>query len=328
MARAITIGNFDGVHVGHQALVTRARELVGASPSGEIIAMAFDPHPASVLRPGHAPARISTFDQRERWLRACGADRVVRLAPTPEFLSMSAREFVQSLVEDFTPSLFVEGPDFHFGRGREGNVGTLEELGKEFGFGCEVVQGVEVALSDQLVVSASSSVVRWLVANGRMRDAAIVLGRPFCIDGVVNRGDRRGRTIGFPTANIRTPCMLPADAVYAGIATLPDGSRFAAGVHVGPRATFGDSLRTVEAHLLGVPVETDADGTRRLAGLPEYGWGVSIEFVSWIRDQIAFGSVDELVKQIEADCQRAAEIVRRDFGVGSDFPKPRQEAAV
>lgn len=311
--RALTIGNFDGVHRGHQALVARARTLVG--DHGDVVALAFDPHPTSILRPGSEPSRLSTFDQRERWLRDAGADRVIRLVPTPEFLSLTADEFVKHLVAEYRPTHIVEGPDFHFGKGRGGNVHTLQSLGPSLGFETSLVEGVDVTLSDHLIAPASSTMTRWLLANGRVRDAAIVLGRPYILDGVVVRGDRRGRQLGFPTANIHTPTMLPADGVYACRAVLTDGRTLLAAVHVGPRATFDSFERTVEAHLLDAPIERDADGTARLAGLSEYGWGISLHFIAWIREQIAFSSVESLIKRIHADCDQARSLIDKPFTI-------------
>ncbi|MBC7773213.1 MAG: hypothetical protein H7210_12005, partial [Pyrinomonadaceae bacterium] len=280
-----------------------------AGPEGEVIAMIFDPHPASVLRPGSEPRRISTFEQRERWLRSAGADRSVRLTPSPELLGIEAEVFIEQLVKDFAPSHIVEGADFHFGQGRRGNVGVLSDLGRRLGFVCHVVPPVEVALTDQHLVPASSTMVRWLVSNGRVRDAAMVLGKPYSIDGVVVRGDRRGRSIGFPTANLRTPCMMPGDGVYAGLATLQNGQQLATAVNVGARPTFGVAVRAIEAHLLNAPFDVDEDGTKRVAGMPEYGWGMTIEFIAWLRDSVAFASLDELLAQIHRDCERAQECV-------------------
>lgn len=311
--RAITIGNFDGVHLGHQALLDAARRQVG--PTGEVLAMVFDPHPASVLKPGSEPSRLSTFEQRDRWLRGAGADRTIRLVPTPELLALEPDAFIEQLVADFAPTAIVEGSDFHFGKGRRGTVASLEEAGRRLGFACRVVDPVELPLVDQHVVTASSTLVRWLVSHGRVRDAACVLGRSFSIDGVVVRGDRRGRTIGVPTANVRTPCQIPADGVYACLATLQTGATFAAAVNIGPRPTFGVAARAIEAHLLGAPTESDPDGTMRLAGSPEYGWGISLDFVAWLRDPVAFGSLSDLLEQIHRDCERARGSVETSRGV-------------
>lgn len=308
----LTIGNFDGVHLGHAALVRRARALADGDPSSpRVVALAFDPTPLSVLAPQKAPPVVSTFDQRRELLLAHGADEVVRLEPTPELLGATPEQFVDQLVERFAPVAIVEGPDFAFGRGRAGDVSTLAELGSLRGFTVDVVPPVTVALDDQTVVVASSTVVRWLIEHGRSRDAARVLGRPYTLTGTVARGDQRGRTLGFPTANLDTPLLLPADGVYAGLAALPDGRHFPAAVHVGPRDTFGLPARTLEPHLIGWdgPV---AEGT------DEYGWTLRVALLDWLRGQVRFSSADELVDQMTRDCARAEETVRRAVDDAAD----------
>jgi riboflavin kinase/FMN adenylyltransferase len=205
---ALTIGNFDGVHIGHAALVHRARGEVGEG--GRVVALAFDPHPAAVLAPGREPPRLTTFEQRSALLRAIGADEVVRLDPASGVLGQEAAAFLRHLAEWFAPTAIVEGPDFRFGRGRVGDVGLLQEQGRRLGFAVHTVAPVEVALTDQSIVRASSSVVRWLLSHGRVRDAAFVLGRSYELTGEVVPGDRRGRTIGVPTANLAAEQTLPA----------------------------------------------------------------------------------------------------------------------
>lgn len=300
---AITIGNFDGVHVGHAALVRAARRLAG--PAGRVLALAFHPHPISRLRPGHAPALLSTFEQREAWLREAGADVVEQLDPTPELLSLDPESFVRSKIDRCrlarNHSWFVEGTDFHFGKGRAGTIATLQSLGPALGFGVEVVPPVEAALSDHLIVRASSSLVRWLVSQGRVRDASIVLGRPYEIRGLVTRGDQRGRTIGFPTANIATGHLLPADGVYAGLATLHDGATLPAAVNIGTRPTFSGADRRLEAHLMLPAGGAWAPPTSH----PDYDWPISLRLVSWVRDQVRFDSAARLTDQLARDCDRA-----------------------
>lgn len=300
---AITIGNFDGVHVGHVALVHAARRLAG--PNGRVVALAFDPHPLSRLRPGHAPALLSTFEQRAAWLTEAGADSVRQLDPTPELLSLDPESFVRSKIKSYGlapgASWFVEGTDFHFGKGRAGSIATLESLGDALGFGVEVVPPVESALTDHLVVRASSSLVRWLVSQGRVRDASIVLGRAYEIRGRVTRGDQRGRTIGFPTANITTSHLLPADGVYSGLASTPRGEWLHAAVNIGTRPTFGGADRRVEAHLM-----LPAGGAwAPPPSFPEYDWPITLRLVSWIRDQVRFDSPARLTDQLARDCGRA-----------------------
>jgi riboflavin kinase/FMN adenylyltransferase len=299
----VTIGNFDGVHVGHAALVERARELAG---DGRVTAMAFDPHPASVLRPGTAPDRLTTFERRSALLREAGADEVVRLEPTTELLGMSARAFVESVVRERAPTGFVEGDDFRFGRGREGTIETLRDLGDALGFAVDVIAPLEVVLEDQTVARASSTTVRWLLEHGRVGDTTRMLGRSHEIEGVVVEGDRRGRRIGYPTANVESTCMAPGDGVYAGVAHLPDGRVRGAAVSVGSKPTFDGAGYAVEAYLLDVEREGD-----RIAGLSEYGWSVRLELLGWVRDQVRFGSAESLVEQIDRDCARVREIVDR-----------------
>lgn len=309
----ITIGNFDGVHVGHAALLRRAREIASAS-GARVVAMAFDPHPASVLRPGTEPPRLTTWGQRERLLKGAGADEVARLDPTPALLSLTPEEFVAGLVAKWSPIAFVEGADFRFGHRRAGDLALLAELGRGHGFEVVRFEPVEVALSDHTVTTASSTVTRWLLEQGRVTDSAIVLGRPYELDGEIVRGDRRGREIGFPTANLSVQCLAPADGVYAGVGVLPDGKKLPAAISIGTKPTFGNHGRAVEAFLM-----TDGEGPAEperatppwapLGGLPEYGWRLRLRFIAWVRDQMAFGSIDELLTHISRDCRRVRDIV-------------------
>jgi riboflavin kinase / FMN adenylyltransferase len=299
----ITIGNFDGVHLGHAALVARARSIAESAGNGaRVVAMAFDPHPLTMLRPEEAPARLTTFEQRAALLGREGADEVVRLEPTGNLLGLDPEEFVQGVVRDLEPVAFVEGMDFRFGRGRAGDVRLLAELGRQLGFVVEAVDPpVEVTLSDHTVVRASSRLTRWLLEHGRVIDAAIVLGRTYEIHGRVVRGEQRGRLIGFPTVNIESACMAPGDGVYGGAATLPDGRRLAAAISVGTKPTFGGTTRAVEAFLLDAPTEGES-GAKRIAGTPEYGWPIRLSFEHWIRDQVRFDSVGALLEQMARDC--------------------------
>ncbi len=310
---ALTIGNFDGVHRGHGALVRRARELVGKN--GQVIALAFDPHPMTMIGPQATPERLTTFDRRAQLLRHLGCDHVVRLVPTVELLGQMPDQFVRSVVEQYRPAFLVEGDDFRFGKGRAGDVRTLAALGGTMGFAADVVAPVEVGLSDHLTVRASSSMVRWLVTQGRVRDAAAVLGRPYELVGTVVKGEQLGRTLGFPTANLSTECLLPADGVYAGLAELPGGSLAAAAINIGTRPTVNGVGRRSEAHLM--PLAGDK-GTPEVAlgarhGLPDYGWKITLRLVAWLRDDLKFESVDVLVDQIRRDCSRVNRVLAADM---------------
>jgi len=180
----LTIGNFDGVHLGHVELLARALAIADASTErGIVTALVLDPHPHAVLKPEEpAPDRITTFEQRRDLLLACGADEVERLTPTPELLGREPEAFIEGLVEAYAPTWFVEGHDFRFGKARRGDEFLLRELGERLGFGLTVVDEHLVALENQSLVRASSSIARWLIAHGRMSDAAHVLGRPYRIE--------------------------------------------------------------------------------------------------------------------------------------------------
>lgn len=292
---AIAIGHFDGVHRGHAALLAAARRQVGGS--GEVAALSFDPHPLCVLRPATAPPPVSTLAQRRRWLIEAGADRVVVLEPTREFLSQGPEEFLDRLIRDHRPAAVVEGPDFRFGRDRRGDVATIEAHGRRNGYRCIVVEPVTAALDNGEEVKVSSTMVRWLAARGRVRDAWHLLGRPYELEGVVVPGEGRGRELGVPTANLDAGrVLLPADGIYAGTALGPDGEEHAAAISVGTKPTFGGGgPRVCEACLL--------DGEAP-AG---HGWPMTLRFHDWLRDQIAFQGAGPLVDQIRRDIERVRE---------------------
>ncbi len=303
----VSVGTFDGVHAGHATLIRRARAIADQARDAEVVVLAFDPHPATRLRPESAPPRLGSFERRAELLREAGADRVERLEPTAELLSLSPEAFVTSIVGRLAPTAFVEGPDFRFGKGRTGDTSVLAALGQRHGFAVEVVPPVAVALNDQSVVTASSTIARWLVQQGRVRDAWAVLTRPHELTGRVVTGDRRGRDLGFPTANIESPCLPPADGVYAAVAFLDDRRSFAAAVSVGTKPMFNGNARAVEAHLLDAP---PGDGPC-LAGLPEYDWNLRLALVGCVREQLRFDSVQALIAQMHRDCDRVRDIVAR-----------------
>jgi len=286
---AITIGNFDGVHLGHVQLVRIARAAVG--DDGRVVVLSFDPHPSSVLREGDVPGRLSDFAERTHLLRDAGADEVRRIQPSRSYLNQPPEEFLSALIDGHHPQVIVEGPDFRFGRGRTGSVDTLKEHSQRLGFRSIVIAPVEIALSDQSVIRASSTMIRWLLRRGRVQDAGAILGRPYELTSRVIPGDRRGRNLGVPTANLDgVETMLPADGIYSGTALREDGSAWPAAISVGTKPTFGQSSRVCEAHLLGY------DGP-----LDEYDWTIRVRFHDWVRDQLAFASVDQLVAQLQRD---------------------------
>lgn len=293
---AITIGSFDGVHLGHAELIKAARSAVGQQ--GTVIALSFDPHPLCVLRPNAAPKRLSSFQQRREWLTQAGADEVAALRPTNEFLNQSPETFVTWVVKQYTPGVIVEGADFRFGRDRAGSTATLQELQKSLGYRAIIIDAVQAALSDHTMAEVSSSLVRWLVSHGRVRDAALMLGRPYELCGEVVAGDRRGGdTLGVPTANIdHGEYLLPAEGIYSGSAIGPDGRAYPAAISVGTKPTFGENPCVCEAHLIGYQGKLD-----------DYGWMIRLQFHNWIRDQIAYRRVESLVDQLHRDIESIQE---------------------
>ena len=290
--RCITIGNFDGVHVGHQALLARARVLAGSG--GQVVAVTFDPHPAMLLKPELAPPAVQTLQERRECLLKCGADDVHVINTTKELLTMSAEQFMAWLRAQIAFDCIVEGPDFHFGKDRAGDINTLRAIGLKNNFTVDQVEPVEVALSDASSAVASSSLLRWLLQHGRVNDVAAVLGRAYQLTGVVQKGDQRGRTLGWPTANIATGArLIPSDGIYAGIATLPTGARKRAAISIGTKPTFGVHARTVEAFVLDHKAPVD-----------DYGWTLTLEFSRWLRGQTRFDGVQALLEQMNIDAQR------------------------
>jgi len=308
----LTIGAFDGVHLGHAALLRRARELAGAG--GSVTALAFEPHPLAALAPERTPPRLTTWTQREGLLREAGADRVERLTPTEDLLGLAPEDFATWLVETHDPAIVVEGPDFRFGRARRGDVETLERLGRRCGFSVEVVPTVAAALVDQTVAPCSSTNIRWLLEQGRAVDAVRLLGRPHRMSGEVVQGERRGRALGWPTANLSTEVMPPRHGVYAAAATTPDGALLPAALSVGVKPTFEEARYDVEAHLIGW------DGT--IGGVEAgYGWPLTLDVLAWQREQIRYDTVEELVEQMARDAAQSKAIVHAAFGTARRRPQ-------
>ncbi len=290
----ITIGNFDGVHLGHRALITRARNVAG--DDGKVVVLAFDPHPASVLRPDHNQVyRLTDFESRSQLLRDCGADVVIPIEPTVALLAKSAESFIDWVLDEYQPTAIVEGEDFRFGKGRSGDVDLLCSLGAARGFDVEIVHDLEAALSDQTLVRISSSMIRWLLSHGRVQDVAILLGRFHGVNGVVVAGDARGRTIGVPTANMQTSILIPKRGVFAGRALVDldtdTPKAFPAAINIGKRPSVeGNHETRCEAHLIGFDGEVG-----------DYGWQMRLEFHAFLRDEIKFSGLDEVHEQIKRD---------------------------
>lgn len=293
----LTLGNFDGPHRGHLAIVAacrqiadRASEPTRAAP-GRVVAITFDPPPVAVLRPGSVPPQLASLDTRVAVLQDAGADEVEVVTPDVALLARSAVAFVEGLVDRHHPVAVVEGPDFRFGRGRAGDMELLCRLGEEHDFEAVTVPRVRARMGDQTEVPVSSSLVRWLVGRGRVADAAAALGRPFTLTAPVVRGEQRGRTLGVPTANLEPAAWqgftLPADGVYAAWGSAA-GERWPAAVSIGEKPTFGGRVLTVEAHLLGLDRDI-------------YGQSLTLSFARWLRGQYPFAGPDALRAQLHRD---------------------------
>ena len=299
----VTIGNFDGVHLGHQHVVRRSREVAERLGLAHVVAVTFDPHPIAVLRPEHAPPTLSDIDERVVLLERAGVDDVLVLPFTREIAEWEPGRFVtEVLVESLHAGAVVVGANFRFGKRAAGDVGTLRELGAIHGFEME---GIALDGGPQVW---SSTYVRTCLAAGDVEGAAEALGRPVSVRGVVQRGDRRGRELGYPTANVPTrTTAVPADGVYAGWLRVPDelggggsGEPMPAAISVGVNPTFaGERSRRVEAYVL------DRDD------LELYGADVEISFVSRIRGMVRFDGADALVETMKDDVRRAREILDR-----------------
>jgi len=288
----LTLGNFDGVHRGHQAIVARARE-EAARRGAQVVLLTFHPHPLIVLAPDRGRALIQSLHDRLASLRTLGVDITVVQRFTRAFASLTPEEFVEGfLLRSLALVHVVVGYNVNFGRARAGSAATLRELGARHGFDVDTVGPVTVG-----DVAVSSSIVRDAVAAGDVARAEVLLGRPYRLRGRVIVGDRRGRTIGFPTANlhVRPRVMLPTDGVYA-VRVHAGGAVHAGVVNVGVRPTFGEARRTVEAYLL------DFDGDL-------YGRWLELDFVARLRGEQRFDGIAALKAAIAADVAHARRIL-------------------
>jgi riboflavin kinase/FMN adenylyltransferase len=294
---AVTIGAYDGVHLGHRALLSELRERAQAGGLTTAV-VTFDRHPATVVRPESAPCLLCDLDQRLELLEAAGVDRTVVVPFDAERANETAEDFVDSiLVEGLDARLVVVGEDFHFGHGRKGNVALLREIGATAGFEVDGVSLRSDGGTGSVGQAISSTRVRTLVGAGRVEEAAALLGRSHQVRGPVVAGDRRGGAeLGFPTANVAVPpgICLPAIGIYAGWYERPDGSTFQTAISVGRRPTFygPDGELLVEAFLI------DFAGNL-------YGEDARVSFVTHLRDELAFGSSDALVAQMGRDVAAA-----------------------
>jgi len=297
-ASVVTIGEFDGVHRGHQYIVARAAEL-GRERGLPVVAITFDPHPDEVVRPGSHPPLLCSARRRAELLAGLGVDAVCVLPFTLEFSRLDPDEFVRAvLVDKLHAAAVVVGEDFRFGHKARGDVQLLDKLGEKYDY---TVEGRPLLVSDHATIS--STTIRRLLEAGDVAEAAKALGRPHRVEGVVVRGQQRGRQLGFPTANVESPphTAIPADGIYAGwLATLDESgqetNRWPAAISIGTNPTFDGQTRTVEAYALD---RTDLD---------LYGLHAAIDFATRLRGTQRFDSVEALVEQMHRDVDQAREL--------------------
>jgi riboflavin kinase / FMN adenylyltransferase len=288
----VSIGNFDGVHRGHQEI---AQHLAARSRREGVpaVVLTFDPHPLELLRPAHVPPSLTTLEQKAELLERAGITCVIAYPTDKALLQLTQVEFVDSIVVgQLAAQGIVEGPNFCFGKDRKGDIDTLRDLCRERNILLEVAEPVGGSRA-----MVSSSTIRSLIAAGKIAEAVELLGHPYRIEGQVIAGARRGQQIGFPTANIAgIKTLLTADGVYAGVA-LVGGRQFAAAINIGPNPTFQENSRKVEAHLL------DYSGDL-------YGKTLAVDLTARVREVRKFASRDELIDQIGRDVSAVRELVQ------------------
>lgn len=296
----LTVGTFDGVHAGHRVLIDTVIEKAEQRGARSVI-VTFDPHPREIINPGDAGIKLlTTLPERREILEELGVDRMVVIPFDRDFSLLSSEEFIEDVIhEKIGVREFVIGYDHHFGRNREGTIETVERLGKKLDFEAYVVSRQEVG---EHTVS-STAIRRALSEEGDVRRAARFLQRPYRLNGMVVHGDKRGKEIGFPTANLVAEDkrkIIPRDGVYA-VNVRVDGRWFGGMMNIGLRPTFDGTQRVLEVHLFEFGEEI-------------YGKSIQVRFIERIRDEMKFDGVEELVAQLESDRDRAREILGRESG--------------
>lgn len=287
----VTIGNFDGVHVGHQAIFQQVIQLA-KEIDGTPVVYTFDPHPLKILAPEQSLSLLSTFKKKMELIAAYGIDMVICADFTRAFARMHPRDFAKKLYNGLSMDTAVVGHDYSFGQGKIGTIDYMKKMGHELGFNVEVIDAVTA--DGQRI---SSTLVRSLLASGDVAQANRLLNRCYSIAGKVVSGYRRGRAIGFPTANLDTPYeVIPAVGVYAVFVRIGGGEPMDGVVNIGYNPTFNRDDFIVEVHLLDY--EDDI-----------YGAEIEVYFSQRLRDEKSFGSVEELQAQIEADIHKAQSIL-------------------
>ena len=308
---ALTIGNFDGVHLGHQQIIEATTKACKDNSARGVAVMTFEPHPAVILHPEKAPGLLTPLAMKKHLLEGLGVDCLIVLTDTPRLLNMSPGDFVdQFLMKTVRPSVVVEGPNFNFGYGRSGNIETLKALGELKGFKVVEVAPMELNIegpTDRRSVLCSSSLIRRLLETEQVEQAGNVLGRSYRLMGKTTAGRGVGRAIGFPTANIEAGSqVIPAEGVYAGFVAVADSieqlskakAKRPAAFSIGRAKTFvSDHPLLIEAHILDEDVE-DLSG--------KY---LAMDFVKRIRGQRRFETKEKLAEQIAKDCKKVKEIL-------------------
>ncbi len=303
----LTIGNFDGVHLGHREIIAVARR-IAREKGTELTAMTFEPHPVAVLYPERAPGVLTPLQMKKYQLAQCGVDSLVVLDGDPELLSLSPVDFASRfLVENIQPSVVVEGGDFNYGADRGGNIETLEKFGSERGFDVRVLEAKMIKLPTGQSVRVSSTMIRYMLESGHVADAGAALGRPYRLVEEIISGRGVGKTLGFPTLNMKKPeQVIPAEGVYAGfvrvgdsaVVVLDSNEMIPAAYSIGQARTYGDDFPLlIEAHLLSEHVDAAP------------GKYMAMDFVERIRAQHKFKTPEELSRQIAKDCAAAMEIL-------------------
>ncbi len=303
----LTVGNFDGVHIGHQEIVAVGLQ-IAAERNTRLVVMTFEPHPVAILYPDKAPGVLTPLEFKAHLLAEAGVDYLIVLKDTASLLKLSPADFVDKfLVSDIKPAVVVEGDDFNFGAARAGNIETLRKMASKNSFELIVVPTKLTQLSTGQTVRVSSTTIRYMLEAGHVADAAALLGSSYVLAGKIIPGRGKGKELGFATLNMERPRQVtPAEGVYAGWVRLGDGlrhtfdakRRIKAVFSIGQARTFGDERRLlIEAHLLG-------DYAPKIST----GW-MAMEFVRRIRSQHKFKTPADLARQIASDCEKAKEIL-------------------
>ncbi len=305
----LTIGNFDGLHLGHQEILTVARQ-IAAEKATQLAAMTFEPHPVTVLQPEKTPKVLTLLKMKQNLLASLGVDTFIVIKDTAKLLTLSADEFVaQFLTTGARPIVVVEGHDFNFGAERSGSVETLKQAGADNGFDVVVVEPKEITFSTGQHIRVSSTMIRYMLESGHVADAALALGRPYQLAGPVIAGRGKGKHLGFPTLNMEPPGqIIPAEGVYAGFVKIANSFQqvltakesLPAALSIGQARTFGEEYPLlIEGHLL-------IENAERFKGR----W-IAMDFVEHIRSQHKFNTEAELSAEIAKDCEKAKQILNK-----------------